>query len=68
MQEREDIYHKTISGIVHTFPVYVEADTMAYDALRIMSQYGICSLPVIKDERVAGIVTSERVLRSGICL
>lgn len=66
IQKQADIYRETISSMVNFFPVYVEADTMAISALQIMIQNQIHSLPVVKEERVIGIVSKETILQAGV--
>lgn len=66
IRRRADIYEETVDRLVHTIPVYVEADTMAVDALRIMMQHEIRSVPVVREERVTGIVSREQILKKGI--
>ena len=68
LEEGVDIYHTGLSQMVNELPVYVEAETMAIEALRIMMEHKIKSMPVILEEKVIGVISVTAILNRGIYL
>ncbi|MDE7298215.1 MAG: KpsF/GutQ family sugar-phosphate isomerase [Lachnospiraceae bacterium] len=68
LEEEADIYHTGLERIINELPVYVEAETMAIEALRIMMDHGIKSMPVVLEERVIGVISVNAILGRGIYL
>ncbi len=61
-----DIHDETVRKLIHYFPYYVDKSSMAIDALRIMEEQHIHSLPVLNEERPIGVVERRDILHSGI--
>lgn len=61
-----DIYKTTIFDMVNRFPVYINSEEMAVDALKIMMEKNIHSIPVVKEERIVGIISKQSILDIGI--
>lgn len=52
-----DLKELTVNDIMTKNPVTVSADTLTTEALRLMRQYNLGCLPVVKDKKLIGIVT-----------
>lgn len=66
MRDKVDIYEKKIDSIVNRYPIYVDCDTMAIDALKLMIDNSIQALPVVKQEKAVGILSKDSILKAGI--
>lgn len=68
LDNKNNIYDTKITSMINKFPVYVEADTMAIDALKILMKSNIKAMPVVREESVVGIINRDDILKSGIYL
>lgn len=66
--EGNDIREKTVEDMVNRFPCFVDAETMAVDVLRTLHERGIGTVPVVRDEVPAGILSRDDILKEGIYL
>lgn len=55
-----------IKEYIHYYPVFVDASSMAIEALKIMTEHHIHALPVVKEERPIGIIEKREILKYGI--
>lgn len=64
-RHNEIFLHKTmISEIMTPHPVYVEQDTKLGDAIKTLLEIGFHALPVCKNNKVVGIVTTKDLLKA----
>ena len=63
-----DIYQHKITDMITKYPVYVNDDSMAIDALAVMQENGIKAVPVVKEEKIIGILEQQMILDVGIYL
>lgn len=63
-----DISSEDIASIVQDYPYYVDSDSMALDALRVMLKADIDTIAVVKDDSVIGIISRDRITGYGIYL
>lgn len=63
-----DISSEDIASLVQDYPYYVDSDSMALDALRVMLKADIDTIAVVKDDSVIGIVSRDRITGYGIYL
>ncbi|MBQ6814992.1 MAG: KpsF/GutQ family sugar-phosphate isomerase [Lachnospiraceae bacterium] len=61
-----DVYNEGIGSLVNRFPVYVNDDSMAIDALGVMVENNIKALFVVKNDKVVGIIEKQVIVDSGI--
>lgn len=62
----KDIYNCKIKNLIYEFPVFVNEDSMAVDALAIMIENKIKAVPVVKEDRVVGILKQKDIVDAGI--
>ena len=63
-----DISSEDIASLVQDYPYYVDSDSMALDALRVMLKADIDTIAVVKDDSVIGIISRDRITGYGIYL
>ncbi len=68
LSARPDIYRDSIEGMVKRFPVFVDDESMAIDALQVMKDSGVKAVPVVKEEKVIGILQQKDIIQTGIYL
>lgn len=61
-----DIYTTEILNMINRFPVYINSEEMAVDALKIMMEKNIHCIPVVKEERIVGVINKQSILDIGI--
>ncbi len=66
LTQNQDIYEQKITEMINRFPVFVNDDSMAIDALAVMKENGIKALPVVKEERIVGILEQQVIVDAGI--
>lgn len=67
LERRVDIYSEIIDDVMIRTPYTVEAGILAVDALILIRQNRINSLPVVdKDNKVVGAITWQMIIRAGI--
>lgn len=67
LEQRVDIYSEIIDDVMIRTPYTVEAGILAVDALILIRQNRINSLPVVdKDNKVVGAITWQMIIRAGI--
>lgn len=67
LERRVDIYSEIIDDVMIRTPYTVEAGILAVDALILIRQNKINSLPVVdKDNKVVGAITWQMIIRAGI--
>lgn len=64
----KDIRTATIRKFVHYYPVFVDASSMAIEALSIMEEKHVHAIPVVKEDRPIGIIEKREILKYGIYL
>jgi arabinose-5-phosphate isomerase len=62
-----DIYSQTVSCYIRKFPIFMDVSAMAIDALTIMNENDLTSIPIVNEERVIGIIKKTDILKVGIC-
>ncbi|MCR1839497.1 KpsF/GutQ family sugar-phosphate isomerase [Murimonas intestini] len=68
IKENVDIYVDTVKDLIHFYPYFVDVSSMAVEALKIMEDNGIHSLPIVKEEHPIGVVEKRDILKIGIYL
>lgn len=68
VQSGADIRSVSVSGLVHRYPVFVDRAAMAVDALRIATDRGVATMPVVSDDVPVGTVSRADILERGVCL
>ena len=63
-----DIREEAVEGMVNRFPCFADASSMAVDVLRMATERGVGTVPVVKDDIPVGILSREDILREGIYL
>lgn len=61
-----DIYKKKLVDVMTVNPKVIEFGRLAVEALNIMKENNIYSLPVIKNDVVVGTINMQRILNTGI--
>lgn len=61
-----DIYEQSVEQVMTKNPITVDRDKLAVDALNIMKEHSIYSLPVIENNKQVGTINMQRILKSGI--
>ncbi len=61
-----DIYGDTVRAYMQPCPVYVGEEEMAIDALRIMLDKSVKSMPVLRNEFVVGVIRKQEITSIGI--
>jgi len=64
--QSQDIYACKITDMINRFPVFVNDDSMAIAALAIMKENSIKAVPVVKEERIVGILEQQVIVDAGI--
>lgn len=68
MDKELDIYTSKVDEYMNTKPVIIEEHILAIDALKLMNEKRISSLPVVKDGLVVGFINMHMILSAGIML
>ena len=63
-----NIYETKIDDFIITDVIYINDDAMAIDALKIMIENNINSMPVLKDNNVVGVIRKNEIIKIGIYL
>ena len=67
--ERGDIHELTVDSIMAKTPLKVTKDSLAIDALRLMTREKITSLAVVDEcQKFAGILKMSDVIKTGLVL
>jgi CBS domain-containing protein len=66
MVERADLDNTTAADFMTSEPAYVEPETDAADAARLMLDLGVRHLPVITDHQLIGMVSIRDVLLDAV--
>ena len=66
LSRQDSIYKNTIKEFVVTSAVFVNADEMAIDALRVMKRSGVDAVITVKDSQAVGLLRREDLLRQGL--
>lgn len=61
-----DIKNDVITGLIHYYPEFVDVSVMAVDALKIMLDKHIHTLPVVKDDKPVGVIEKREIIKYGI--
>lgn len=68
IKKNVDIYKETIQDLVHYYPYFVDVSSMAIDALTIMEENNVHSIPVVKEEKPIGVIEKRDIIKAGIYL
>ncbi|MGL5351141.1 MAG: KpsF/GutQ family sugar-phosphate isomerase [Cetobacterium sp.] len=67
VSKNNDIYLLNIKKILNTTPSCINSKELAVDALKLMNEKGITSLPVLDDKKaVVGTIRMQEILNTGI--
>ncbi|MDE5748119.1 MAG: CBS domain-containing protein, partial [Acetatifactor sp.] len=66
LEKRSDIYSMQVETVMTTKPVVITEDKLAAEALRIMKERNITCLPVLKCEKVVGMIRIQDIIGVGI--
>lgn len=66
MEKGADVYSLKVTEVMTSTPVKIESGRLAVEALRIMEEYNIYSLPVMEGDRPVGTISMQKILSSGI--
>lgn len=66
IKNKADVYNESVEKMVCYYPYFVDSAAMAIDALRIMKENCVHSLPVVNEEKAIGIIEEKDILKSGI--
>jgi arabinose-5-phosphate isomerase len=61
-----NVYDLSVEDVMVKTPIYVDPDLLAVDALKMMKEYNISALPIIKDNKLIGTVRVNDILGVGI--
>ena len=66
---RTDIYNVNVKSVMNTSPIKIVDTTLAVDALNVMKNKKISSMPVLdRDGYVCGGISINHIINSGIIL
>lgn len=63
-----DVYNETIENMIHWHSYFVDSEAMAIEALRIMEENKVYSLPIVNEDKIIGIISKNDILKVGIYL
>lgn len=61
-----DVHTATVQEVMTTHPLTTTANTLAFDAVSVMQERKITSLPVIEGTQLVGVITMHQLLQSGV--
>lgn len=65
---KEDILDRGIGSMVHEYPCFADDSAMAEDALKIMDENHVHTIPIVKNGRPIGVIEKREILKYGIYL
>jgi len=61
-----DVQTAVVEDVMTTNPLTTSPDTLAFDAISLMRERKITSLPVLDDTQLTGVITMHQLLQSGV--
>jgi arabinose-5-phosphate isomerase len=61
-----NVYDLSVDNVMVKTPIYVESDLLAVDALKMMKDFNISALPVMKEKELVGTVRVNDIVGVGI--
>ncbi len=61
-----NVYDLSIDEVMAKTPLYIDSDTLAVDALKMMKDHNISALPIIRGKKLVGTVRVNDILGEGI--
>lgn len=68
IKDNVDIYRETVKNLIHYYPYFIDVSSMAVEALKIMEENEVHTLPIVKEDKPIGVIERRDILKSGIYL
>ena len=66
LEKEVDVYKLTVLEVMNTNPITIKPQQMAVDALNLMKEKNVTSLPVLKDRVNIGTIRIQTIINIGI--
>ena len=61
-----DVHSATVQDVMTKKPLTTSANTLAFDAVNVMQERKITSLPVVDGTQLVGVITMHQMLQAGV--
>jgi len=68
VMEDTDIMRTKVEKLVHRYPYFVDESAMAVDALKMMAENHVHTIPIVKNNRPIGAIEKRDIIKYGIYL
>lgn len=66
LENEVDVYKLTVLEVMNVNPITIRPQQMAIDALNLMKEKNISSLPVVEDKKIIGTIRIQTIINMGI--